>query len=114
MTEKAASYHELEQGDIVFVSLNPTKGHEQKGYRPYIVLTKKFGYLNYMHGVAPITSNAKSFPLHITLPDQLATKGEILLEHHRMIDLETREFRFIEKAPKELIEECAAMIKLLY
>lgn len=83
-------YSEIEQGDIIFVSLNPTKGHEQRGYRPCIVLTKKNNYLNYLYGVAPITSQTKKFPLHIPLPEYLTTKGEILLEHHRMIDLETR------------------------
>jgi len=107
-------YKQLEQGDIIFVSLNPTKGHEQRGYRPCIVLTKKNSYLNYMYGLAPITSKAKKFPLHVPLPAELTTKGEVLLEHHRMIDLETREFKFVEKAPKELIEECSAKIKLLY
>lgn len=107
-------YSEIEQGDIIFVSHNPTKGQEQKGYRPCIVLTKKNNYLNYMYGVAPITSKTKKFPLHIPLPEHLTTKGEILLEHHRMIDLETRAFKFVEKAPKELIDECSAKVKLLY
>ncbi|MFL2101401.1 type II toxin-antitoxin system PemK/MazF family toxin [Desemzia sp. FAM 23989] len=114
MGKKDISYQELEQGDIIFVSLNPTKGHEQRGERPCIVLTKKSSYLNYMYGVAPITTKVKKFPLHIPLPKDLITKGQILLEHHRMIDLETRGFSFVEKAPKELIEECSAKIKLLY
>lgn len=41
-------------------------------------------------------------------------KGEILLEYHRMIDLEKREFNFVEKAPKELIQECYSKLKLMY
>lgn len=114
MAKKKLDYSELEQGDIIFVDLNPTKGHEQKGHRPCIVLTKKISYLNYMYGVAPITSKAKPFPLHIPLPENLTIKGEVLLEQHRMLDLETRNFSFVEKAPKELIEECSAKIKLLY
>lgn len=114
MAGKAIDYHDLEQGDILFVSLSPTKGHEQREYRPCIVLTKKNRYLNYMFGVAPITTKTKKFPLHIPLPEHLRTKGEVLLEHHRMIDLETREFKFIEKASSELMEECIAKIKLLY
>ena len=67
-----------------------------------------------MYGVAPITSKTKPFPLHIPLPEHLVTKGEILLERHRMIDLETMDFKFVEKAPKELIEECSAKVKYLY
>lgn len=111
---KNIGYQELEQGDIILVSLDPTKGHEQRGYRPCIVLTKKSSYLNYMYGVAPITSKSKRFPLHIPLPEHLTTEGEVLLEHHFMIDLETMEFKFVEKAPKEIKEECSAKIKLVY
>lgn len=114
MATKKIGYQELEQGDIIFVSLNPTKGHEQRGHRPCIVLTKKMSYLNYMYGVAPITSTSKRFPLHIPLPERLTTKGDVLLEHHRMIDFKTKEFSFVEKAPQELMEECSAKIKLLY
>ncbi|MDR1606391.1 MAG: type II toxin-antitoxin system PemK/MazF family toxin [Streptococcaceae bacterium] len=28
----------VKQGDIILVDFNPSKGHEQKGYRPAIVL----------------------------------------------------------------------------
>ena len=27
------------QGDLVFLDFNPTKGHEQKGFRPAIVIS---------------------------------------------------------------------------
>ena len=113
MTKKIV-YPELKQGDINLVSLDPTKGHEQRVYRPCIVLTKKSSYLNYMYGVAHITAKVKRFPLHIPLLEHLTTKGEVLIEHHRMIDLEIREFKFVEKATKELTEECSAKMKLMY
>lgn len=67
-----------------------------------------------MYGIATITSKAKEFPFHIPLPEQLTIKGEVLLEHHCIIDLELREFKFVEKAPQKLIEKCSAKIKLLY
>lgn len=114
MVGEKKDYRDLDQGDIIYVNLNPTKGHEQSGYRTCIILTKKNKYLNYMYGVAPITSKAKNFPLHIPLPNSLTIKGEILLEHHLMIDLEKREFSFVEKAPKELIQECSSKLKLMY
>ncbi|WP_372338703.1 type II toxin-antitoxin system PemK/MazF family toxin, partial [Enterococcus faecalis] len=28
------SVNELKQGDVVYINLNPTKGHEQQGKRP--------------------------------------------------------------------------------
>ncbi|GAB2319942.1 hypothetical protein IRB23SM22_22030 [Alkalibacterium sp. s-m-22] len=33
---------------------------------------------------------------------------------HCMIDLEKREFNFVEKVPKELIQECYSKLKLMY
>ena len=52
--------------------------------------------------------------VHIPLLNSLTIKGEILLEYHRMIDLEKREFNFVEKAPKELMQECSLKLKLMY
>jgi len=40
--------------------------------------------------------------------------GEILLEHHRSIDIVSRGFDFVEEAPEEVIEECLAKINLIY
>lgn len=107
-------YSDLKQGDILFLDFDPTLGHEQRGYRPCIVLTKSIRFLNYMFGVAPITSNSREFPLHIPLLDSMEVKGKVLLEHHRMLDLETRKFKFVETAPPEFTEECVAKLKLLY
>lgn len=114
MAEGNKHFSELQQGDIIFLDFAPTKGHEQKGYRPCIVLTKPLRYLDYMFGVAPITSKAKNFPLHIPLTPEMQVVGEVLLEQHRMLDLETRTFKFIEKAPTELVSECILKLKLMY
>ena len=107
-------FSELRQGDIIFLDFNPTKGHEQKGYRPCIVLTKPLRYLNYMFGVAPITTKAKQFPLHVSLTPEMHVQGEVLLEQHRMLDLETRSFKFVERAPIDLVTECTIKLKLMY
>lgn len=107
---KDKQYFELQQGDILFLDFDPTFGHEQRGYRPCIVLTKSIKYLNYMIGVAPITSNSKEF----SLPTSMQEQGKILLEHHRLLDLESYKFRFVEAAPSEFTEECLGTLKLLY
>ncbi|MBK0900091.1 type II toxin-antitoxin system PemK/MazF family toxin [Enterococcus faecium] len=108
------NYHDLSQGDLVYIDLNPTKGHEQRGKRPCIILSKSNKYLNYMIGVAPITTKAKPFPVHVDLNGTQKIKGQILLEHHRMIDIESRGFQFVEAVPKEILEECIEKIKLFY
>jgi len=114
MMRNIESYKDLKQGDIIFINLNPTKGHEQRGHRPCIILTQSNPNLNYMMGVAPITTNNKNFPLHVELPDTLSTYGKVLLDQHRMIDIETRGFHFKEEAPRDFVNKCTHLIKLLY
>ncbi len=114
MRRSVQNFRDLKQGDIIFINLNPTKGHEQRGHRPCIVLTKNNPNLNYMFGVAPITTTTKEFPLHVELPEELSTYGKVLLDQHRMIDIETRGFSFEERAPETFVKKCTHFLKLLY
>lgn len=87
------------QGDIVFIDLNTTKGHEQKGKRPAIVIsTTFFNSHTHMAVVCPITSNIKEFPTHYILEDSKKIKGSVLCEHIRSIDYKSRKVSFVEKA----------------
>ena len=85
------------QGDIVYLDFNPTKGHEQKGKRPAIVVSNDVFNINTkMVMLCPITSNTKEFPTHYKLEDTKKIKGSVLCEHMRSIDYEIRKIKFIE------------------
>ena len=87
------------QGDIIYIDLNPTKGHEQKGQRPAIVISNNiFNQHTKMAIVCPITSNTKEYPTHYLLEDSKKIKGSVLCEHMRSIDYEERKVKYIEKA----------------
>ena len=87
------------QGDIAFLDFNPTKGHEQKGKRPAIVVSiSVFNKHTNMAIVCPITSNIKEFPTHYLLEDTKKIKGTVLCEHIRSIDYKERNVSFVEKA----------------
>jgi len=88
-----------EQGDIVYLDFDPTLGHEQKGKRPGIVVSKSIfnQYTNLVY-VCPITSNDKDFPTHYKLEDSKIIFGSVLCEHMRSVDYETRNLKLIEKA----------------
>ncbi|MBE6159658.1 MAG: type II toxin-antitoxin system PemK/MazF family toxin [Lactobacillales bacterium] len=87
-----------EQGDVVLLDFNPTKGHEQSGFRPAVVISNNiFNENTKMVIVCPITSNDKEFPTHYRLEDTKNIKGSVLCEHIRSIDYETRKLKFIEK-----------------
>lgn len=87
------------QGDIVYLSLDPTKGHEQNGMRPALVISNNiFNQNTHMVMVCPITSNRKEFPTHYCLEDTKKIYGSVLCEHIRSIDYEARNLKFVEKA----------------
>lgn len=93
------------QGDIIYVNLNATKGHEQKGMRPAIVIsTNVFNKNTKTVIIWPITSNTKDFSTHYLLTESKTIFGSVLCEHIRSIDYESRTIRFVEKASeKDLI-----------
>ena len=79
------------QGDIVFLDFNPTKGHDQAGKRPAVVISTN------VFIVCPITSSNKEFPTHYKLEDTKNVCGSVLCEHIRSIDYEARDLKFVEK-----------------
>lgn len=90
------------QGDIVYVDLDPTKGHEQRGTRPAIVISNNvFNEHTKMVVLCPITSNTKDFPTHYILEDSKKIVGAVLCEHIRSMDYETRKIRFVEEASEK-------------
>ena len=99
------------QGDIVYLDFNPTKGHEQKGNRPAIVISNNvFNKYTKMVVVCPITSNIKNFPTHYNLEDTKKITGSVLCEHVRSIDYEVRNLKFIEKASSNDLLSIIALI----
>ena len=86
------------QRDIVFVDFDPTKGHEQTGIRPAVVIsTDIFNQYTKMVILCPITSNDKEFPTHYKLEDTKKVHGSVLCEHVRSVDYEIRNLKFVEK-----------------
>ena len=86
-------------GDIIFLDFNPTKGHEQSGKRPAIIVSNNvFNKHTGMVIVCPISSNTKEFPTHYELEDSKKIKGSVLCEHIRSIDYKTKNIKFVEKA----------------
>ena len=102
-------------GDIISMDFNPTKGHEQSGRRPAVVLSNKdYGKLMKIAIVCPITSNMKKFPVHVPLDDRTKTSGCILCEHIRTVDLSKRNAKFIENLPIDIFEKVIDITKSFF
>ena len=112
-----SKFYNLEFGDIIKINFSPSKGHEQKGYRPGIVISDpvKQKELNGLVTVAPITSRTSNFFTRVNLDAyKNQVDGDILVDQIKVLDLSVRDFKFIEKAPKDILEKCSVIFSAIY
>jgi mRNA interferase MazF len=101
---------QVKQGDIIKLSLDPTKGHEQSGYRPVLVVSNRyFNERTNLLLICPITNACNGFPLHVRL-EGTATTGEIKCEQVKSIDPKARPYKFIEAVPDHILQEAVDII----
>ena len=101
----------FEQGDIVYLDFDPQAGHEQRGRRPALVVSNNlFNRISSLTMVCPITHTDKGHPFHIRLDGTTKTDGVILCDQARMLNLNSRNDSFVEKAPSALIAETVDLI----
>ncbi len=108
----------FERGDIVRVSLLPVVGHEMRGEaRPALVLTSSaFNRLGDVL-VAPITQGgdyARFAGFAVTLMGSgCKTQGVALMNKIRMMDLNARKAKKIERAPREVMDDAMTRLAAL-
>jgi mRNA interferase MazF len=82
-------------GDLIWTDFDPTKGREQAGRRPALVVSPAaFTENTGLAIVCPITSRVRPFPTSVVLPQGLPIAGEILTSHTRSIDTQARPVRY--------------------
>ena len=108
---------EIKRGDIVTANLEPTKGSEQGGVRPVLIIQNNIGN-NYSPTtiIAPITSNIlyKEFPTNVFISKEnskLKKDSTILLNQIRTID-KKRITKKISVLNKEIMEKVDSAIKV--
>ena len=92
------------QGSIMKLNLNPTKGHEQAGYRPVLVVNNaSFSRASNMIIVCPITNTDRKNPLHVRL-DGLIT-GFVMCDQVRVVDIRARDYNIVETVDDNVLWE---------
>ena len=101
----------VKQGDIIRINFSPTVGHEQGGYRPAVVVSNDFAIskTNVVY-VSPISNNVRQFPLHVALDNRTKTTGEILCEQVKAVDLNVRQYTFVEHLPNDILDKVLTRI----
>ena len=99
------------KGDFVTLSFDPQSGHEQKGRRPALVVSN---YLFNKHTglaiVCPITNTDRKIPFHLQMPASASLTGFVMVDQVKSIDYVSRKAKFVEKAPRDLIEDVISII----
>ena len=105
-----------EQGDVIWLNLNPKKGHEQQGKRPYLCLSNKI--ISDYAGIAifaPISTTKRSYPVYYDINDLGYTvKGQILLDQIVTVDYNARPFQYEETLSKEDMKLILKQAKMVF
>ena len=101
-------------GDLVWIDLDPTLGHEQSGHRPAIVLTpRQYNERSGISVICPITSRARGYPFEVAIPHGHAISGVILVDQVRSLSWENRYVKMAGGAPIELLDEVRERLAVL-
>ena len=99
------------KGDFIAVTLDPQFGHEQKGRRPALVVSNTlFNDQTGLVMVCPLTTTDRGYPFHVTLTDNPAPKGFVMVEQVKSIDYRARQARLIGKASDNLLDEVLSIL----
>jgi len=81
-----------QRGDVIWISLDPQAGHEQRGRRPALVVSPRA--YNGRVGLAllcPITNRVKGYPFEVAVPDGLPVTGVVLSDQVKSLDWKARQ-----------------------
>ncbi len=98
----------------MWLDFDPQAGHEQAGHRPALVLSREL--YNRRAGLAlvcPVTSQAKGYPMEVSLPPGLKVRGVVLADQVRNIDWRARRATHIARAPEGVVAEALAKVLAL-
>lgn len=99
------------QGDFVAVTFDPQSGHEQKGRRPALVVSRsEFNRHTGMAMLCPITNTFRNYPFHVAVPPGSKLTGYIMVEQLKSIDYGSRKAKLIGKAPRAVVDEVLGIL----
>jgi mRNA interferase MazF len=102
------------RGDIIWLTFDPSAGHEQAGHRPALVISpKSYNTTLGLCLVCPITSQVKGYPFEVGLPSGLKVNGVVLADQVKNVDWKVRGSEYICRLPPEIMEDVIAKITSL-
>ena len=103
-----------QNGDAVWITLDPQAGSEQAGRRPALVLSPSA--YNGKVGLSlccPITSRSKGYAYEVAVPPGLGVSGVILADQIKCLDWRARKADFICPVPVQTVQQVLAKLATL-
>ena len=110
---------QVERGDIIELTLDPTAGREQRGRRRVLVLSpREFNRVTGVIFIAPITQGSEyARDMGFTVPlsgTGLDSQGVVLCHQTTSKDINAREPRKIERAPDYIVNDVLARVRAVF
>ncbi len=107
----------MNRGDIYLVSLDPTEGREQQGFRPVLVVSPAaFNTATRLPVVLPIT-NGVDFArrLGFAVPiSGIGTTGVVRCDQPHVLDLQARKGRKVDILPPAILDDVMARVITIF
>lgn len=92
---------------FIWLNFDPQAGHEQRGRRPGLVVSKtefneKMGFV----WICPISRTKRENPFYVLIPDEMNVEGKIFCDQLRSLDFRARGFN----RDRDLISECPELL----
>ena len=102
-----------QSGDIVWIDLNPTRGHEQAKLRPAVVISPKiYNGKTSLALMCPITSQEKGYPFEVVLKTK-KVQGVVLVDQVRSLDWKALNAKYIAKASDSVMNAVREKLETL-
>lgn len=99
------------KGDFVVLSFDPQSGHEQRGWRPALVISNTlFNKRTGMAMVCPVTHTDRKIPFHVPVDEEASLTGFIMVEQVKSVDYRSRNAKLIGPASRETLDEVLAIL----
>lgn len=101
-----------DRGDLIKLSFDPQKGHEQAGWRPGLVISNKtFNEAVGMAFICPITNTTTPHPFHLNLPKSEKINGVIMVEQMKCLDYGNRNAKYSSTIDPNILKHVQAILK---
>ncbi len=102
-----------ERGDIIWIDFSPTKGHEQSGLRPAVVISpSQYNLLSGLVLACPMTSRRKGYFFEVAV-DGPKGKSFVLSDQVRSFDIRKRIKKIDGKVTEAEINDLLGHISVL-